>query len=122
MDFENKLKNRTIIAVLSVLLILCAFYFTLEIRNQKEFIDWKIQKENELVNIEVKNLLQSTNQMYRDKIKYFVNNPEIKLIVIGGFIETPFFEIEFNVQYLHFPSKFELSITEQLPKLPYPIA
>lgn len=78
MDFENKLKNRTIISVLSVLLVLCAFYFTLEIKNQKQFIDWKIQKENELVNIEVSNLLQSTNQLYRDKIQYFVNNPEIK--------------------------------------------
>lgn len=61
-----------------VLFVLCAIYFTLGIKNQKQYIDWQIQKENEIVNIEIKNLLQTTNQLYRDKIQYFVNNPEIK--------------------------------------------
>ena len=78
MDFERKLKNKTLFAVMIVLLVLCAIYFTLGIKNQKQYIDWQIQKENEIVNIEIKNLLQTTNRLYRDKIQYFVNNPEIK--------------------------------------------
>jgi len=78
MDFERRLKNKTIFAVMSVLLVLCAIYFTLDIRKQKQFIDWEIQKENDIVNFEIKTLLQNTNQLYRDKIQYFVNNPNIK--------------------------------------------
>ncbi len=78
MEFERRLKNRTIFTVMIVLFVLCALYFTLGIKNQKQYIDWQIQKENEIVNIEIKNLLQTTNQLYRDKIQYFVNNPEIK--------------------------------------------
>ncbi len=78
MDFERKLKNKTILAVMIVLLVLCAIYFSLGIKNQKQYIDWQIQKENDIVNIEIKNLLNTTNQVYRDKIQYFVNNPEVK--------------------------------------------
>jgi PAS domain S-box-containing protein len=78
MDFERKLKNKTIFAVMIVLLVLCAIYFSLGIKNQKQYINWQIQKENDIVNIEIKNLLNTTNQIYRDKIQYFVNNPEIK--------------------------------------------
>lgn len=78
MDFERKLKNRTILAVMVVLLLLCAIYFTLNLKNQKQYTDWQIQKENQLVSQEIKTLFQSTNQLYRDKIQYFVNNPEIK--------------------------------------------
>jgi PAS domain S-box-containing protein len=78
MDFERKLKNKTIFAVMIVLLVLCAIYFSLGIKNQKQYIDWQIQKENDIVNIEIKNLLNTSNQVYRDKIQYFVNNPEIK--------------------------------------------
>ncbi|MCD4833818.1 MAG: response regulator [Bacteroidales bacterium] len=78
MEFERRLKIKTIFTVMIVLFVLCALYFTLGIKNQKQYIDWQIQKENEIVNIEIKNLLQTTNQLYRDKIQYFVNNPEIK--------------------------------------------
>jgi hypothetical protein len=78
MDFGRKLKNRTLLAVMVVLLALCAIYFTLGLKNQKQYIDWQIQKDNEIVNLEIKNLFQSTNQLYRDKIQYFVNNPEMK--------------------------------------------
>ena len=78
MEFERRLKNKTIFTVMIVLFVLCALYFTLGIKNQKQYIDWQIQKENEIVNIEIKNLLQTTNRLYRDKIQYFVNNPEIK--------------------------------------------
>jgi len=78
MEFERRLKSKTIITIMMALLILCAIYFTLGIKNQKQYFDWQIQKENAVVNLEIKNLFQNTNQRYRDKIQYFVNNPEIK--------------------------------------------
>jgi PAS domain S-box-containing protein len=78
MDFESKLKNKTIIAVLLVLFILCALYFSIGIKNQKNYTDWQIQKNNEIVQVEIKNLLHNTNQIYQDKIQFFVNNPDLK--------------------------------------------
>lgn len=78
MDFERRLKNRTILAVMMVLLLLSAIYFTLNLRNQKQYTDWKIQKVSEIVTQEITTLFQTTNKLYRDKIQYFVNNPEIK--------------------------------------------
>jgi PAS domain S-box-containing protein len=78
MDFERKLKNKTLLAVMIILLVLCAVYFTLGLKNQKQYINWQIQKDNEIVNLEIKNLFQTTNQLYRDKIQYFVSNPEMK--------------------------------------------
>lgn len=78
MDFERKLKSKAIIAVMSVLCILCVIYFSVGIKNQKQYIDWQIQKETEILNVELKNLLQTTDQLYRDKIQYFVNNPNLK--------------------------------------------
>ena len=78
MDFERKLKNKTILAVLTVLFVLCAIYFSIGIKNQKNYTDWQINKDNEIVQIEINNLLHSTNQIYRDKIQFFVNNPNLK--------------------------------------------
>lgn len=78
MDFERRLKNKSIIAVLSLLLVLCAIYFSIGIRNQKNYTDWQIQKNNEIVQIEINNLLRNTNQTYQDKIQFFVNNPDFK--------------------------------------------
>ncbi|MFO7829783.1 MAG: PAS domain S-box protein [Bacteroidales bacterium] len=78
MDFEKKLKNRTIIAVISVLFILCSFYFYISLKNHKQYLDWQIQKDSEIAGIEIKNLLYTTNRIYREKIQYFVNNPAIK--------------------------------------------
>ncbi len=78
MEFERRLKNKTILTVMMVLFILCAIYFMLGMKNQKKYSDWQIQKENALVNLKIKNLFQTTNQLYRDKIQFFVNNPEIK--------------------------------------------
>src|SRR6056297_22405 len=78
MEIEKKLKNRTIIAVLSVLLVLCSIYFYLSLRNYRQYLDWQIQKDSEIASVEIKHLLYTTNRLYRDKIQYFVNNPEIK--------------------------------------------
>ncbi len=78
MEFEKKLKTKTIVAVVTVLLILCSIYFYLGIQNQRQYRDWQIQKDNEIVCLEIKNLLYNTNSIYREKIKYFVNNPDIK--------------------------------------------
>ncbi|OFX24354.1 MAG: hypothetical protein A2041_09810 [Bacteroidetes bacterium GWA2_31_9b] len=78
MDFEKKLKAKTLFAVISVLFILCALYFYLGVKNQKNYRDWQIQKENEVVSVEIKNLLYNTNTAYQQKIQYFINNPEIK--------------------------------------------
>ncbi|MGE0089013.1 MAG: PAS domain S-box protein [Bacteroidales bacterium] len=78
MEFEKKLKTKTILAVVTVLLILCSVYFYLGIQNQRQYRDWQIQKDNEIVCLEIKNLLYNTNSLYREKIKFFVNNPEIR--------------------------------------------
>ena len=78
MKFERKIKNKTIFAVLIVLFVLCTIYFTIGIKNQKNYTDWQIQKDNEIVQIEINNLLHSTNQIYCDKIQFFVNNPDLK--------------------------------------------
>jgi PAS domain S-box-containing protein len=78
MDFERRLKNKSIIVVLLVLLVLCAIYFSVGIKNQKNYTDWQIQKDNEIVQVEINNLLKNTNQTYTDKIQFFVNNPDFK--------------------------------------------
>jgi len=78
MNFEKKLKNKTIIAVLSVLFVLCTLYFSIGIKNQKNYTNWQIQKNNEIVQVEIKNLLNNTNKIYLDKIQFFVNNPDLK--------------------------------------------
>lgn len=97
---------------MSVLLVLCAIYFTLDISNQKQFIDWKIQKENELVNVEIKSLLQNTNQLYRNKIQYFVNNPEIKKEFHSGNYENlyrkifPYYTVLKSEDPFHFDISF----------------
>jgi len=78
MDFERRLKNRSIVVVISVLLVLCAIYFSVGIKNEKNYTDWQIQKDNEIVRVEINNLLKITNQTYNDKIQFFVNNPELK--------------------------------------------
>ena len=78
MDFERKFKNKTILTVLFVLFVLCTIYFILGYKNQKQYINWQIQKDNEIVNLEIKRLFQTTNQLYRDKIQFCVNNPEMK--------------------------------------------
>lgn len=112
MDFERRLKNKTIMAVMSVLLVFCAIYFTLDIRNQKQFFDWEIQKENELVNLEIKSLLQNTNQLYRNKIQYFVNNPEIKKEFHAGNYEKlyrkifPYYTVLKSEDPFHFDISF----------------
>lgn len=61
-----------------VLLLVSAIYFTLNLKNQKQYTDWKIRKESEIVTQEITTLFQTTNKIYRDKIQYFVNNPAIK--------------------------------------------
>lgn len=78
MEFEKKLKTKTIVAVITVLLVLCSVYFYLGIQNQRQYRDWQIQKDNEIISLEIKNLLYNTNSVYREKIQYFLNNPEIK--------------------------------------------
>ena len=78
MEFEKKLKNRTIIAVIFVLLILCSIYFYLSLKNHRQYLDWQIQKDSEITAVEIKHLLYNTNRIYREKIQFFVNNPEIK--------------------------------------------
>lgn len=84
MNFEKKFKNKTIGGVMLVLCILCTIYFSLEIKNQKNHIDWQIQKETEILNVEINNLLQTTSQLYRNKIQYLINNPEVKKIFTSG--------------------------------------
>ena len=78
MEFEKRLKTKTIFSVLTVILVLCSVYFYLGIQNQRQFRDWQIQKDNEIVCLEIKNLLYNTNAIYREKIKYFVNNQDLK--------------------------------------------
>lgn len=78
MDFEKRFKFKTILAVMSVLLVLCAIYFYLNINNQKNYLNWQIQKDNEVIQVELKNVLYNTNTIYREKIQFFLNNPEIK--------------------------------------------
>ncbi|MEA2107598.1 MAG: PAS domain S-box protein [Bacteroidota bacterium] len=78
MEVEKKLKNRTIVAVISVLLVLCSIYFYLSLKNHRQYLDWQIQKDNEITSVEIKHILYTTNRLYREKIQYFVNNPEIK--------------------------------------------
>ncbi len=112
MEFERRLKNKTIIAVMSALLVLCTIYFTLDSRNQKQFIDWEIQKENEIVNLEIKSLLRNTNQLYHSKIQYFVNNPEIKKEFHAGNYERlyrkilPYYTILKSEDPFHFDIRF----------------
>lgn len=88
MDFEKRLKNKTILTVMLVLFVLCAVYFSIGVRNQKQYTEWQIQKESEILNIELKNLLNNTNQLYRNKIQYFVNNPIIKQELLSNNIEN----------------------------------
>jgi len=78
MEFEKRLKTKTIVAVITVLLVLCSFYFYIGIQNQRQYRDWQIQKDNEIVSLEIKNLIYNTNSLYREKIKFFVNNQEIR--------------------------------------------
>jgi len=112
MDFERRLKNKTILAVMMVLLILCTIYFTLSINNQKQHIDWEIQKKNELVSHEIQNLFENTNLLYRDKIQYFVNNPAIKNEFHSKDFENlyrkifPFYSILKSEDPYHFEIKF----------------
>ncbi len=88
MDFEKKLRNKTILTVMLVLFALSTIYFSLGIKNQKQYTDWQIQKESDILNIELKNLLSNTNQIYRSKIQYFVNNPFIKNELVSHNIEN----------------------------------
>ena len=112
MDFERKLKSKAIIAVMSVLCILCVIYFSVGIKNQKQYIDWQIQKETEILNVELKNLLQTTDQLYRDKIQYFVNNPNLKEEFKSANIESlyrkafPLYSILKSEDPFHFVIKF----------------
>ena len=112
MEFERKLKNKTILSVMLVLFVLCTIYFSLGIKNQKQYIDWQIQKDNEIVNIEIKNLLHTTNQIYRDKIQFFVNNPDIKREFYSTDIENlyrkvfPFYTILKSEDPFHFVINF----------------
>lgn len=112
MEFERRLKNKTILTVMFVLFVLCAIYFAISIKNQKQYIDWEIQKENEIVNLEIKNLFQNTNQLYREKIQYFVNNPDIKKEFQANNIENlyrkvfPFYTILKSEDPYHFVVNF----------------
>jgi len=90
MDFEKKFKNKTLLGITLVLFVLCSVFLFIGINNQKHYINWQIQKENEVANAELKSLLHSTNQLYRDKIQFFVNNPDIK---------KNFFEKDINQLY-----------------------
>ncbi|MFP4024910.1 MAG: PAS domain S-box protein [Thiohalospira sp.] len=78
MEFEKKLKNRTIIAVIFVLLVLCSIYFYLSLKNHRQYLDWQNQKDSEITAVEIKHLLYTTNRIYREKIQFFINNPDIK--------------------------------------------
>jgi PAS domain S-box-containing protein len=95
-----------------VLSVLCAIYFAISIKNQKQYINWQIQKENDIVNLEIKNLFQNTNQLYREKIQYFVNNPEIKKEFKANNIENlyrkifPFYTILKSEDPYHFVVNF----------------
>ncbi|NOQ25013.1 MAG: PAS domain S-box protein [Bacteroidales bacterium] len=112
MDFERKLKNKTLLTVMLVLLVLCAIYFTLGLKNQKQYIDWQIQKENEIASLEIKNVYQKTNQLYRNKIQYFVNNPNLKKEFHSKNIESlyrkvfPFYSILKSEDSYHFEINF----------------
>ncbi len=112
MDSEQRLKNKTIFAVMLVLLVLCAIYFSLGLRNQKIYIDWQVQKDNEIVNIEIKHLLYTTNQLYRNKIHYFINNPDIKKEFYSNDIESlyqkvfPYYTVLKSEDPYHFEVNF----------------
>lgn len=112
MDFEKKLRNRAILTIMLVLFALCAIYFSLGVKNQKQYTDWQIQKESDILNIELKNLLSNTNQIYRSKIQYFVNNPIIKKELISNNIENlyrktfPLYTILKSEDPYHFVIKF----------------
>lgn len=112
MDFESKLKNKTLLTIMIVLLFLCAIYFTLGLKNQKQYINWQIQKENEIASLEIKNVYQKTNLLYRDKIQYFVNNLEMKKEFQSKNIENlyrkvfPFYSILKSEDPYHFEIKF----------------
>ncbi len=67
-----------------VLLGLSTLYFFIGLRSQKQARDWKIQKNSEIVQLEIKNLLYTTNQLFREKIHYFVTNPKIKKQFAAG--------------------------------------
>jgi PAS domain S-box-containing protein len=112
MDFERKLKNKTLFTVMIVLLLLCTVYFSLDIKNQKQYINWQIQKENEIAGLEIKNVYQKTNRLYRDKIQYFVNNQEMKKEFQSKNIEKlyrkvfPFYSILKSEDPYHFEINF----------------
>ncbi|HYX07303.1 MAG TPA: PAS domain S-box protein, partial [Bacteroidales bacterium] len=112
MEFERRLKNKTILTVMTVLFVLCTIYFSLGIKNQKQYTDWQIQKESEVLNVELKGLFNSTNQLYRDKIQYFVNNPIIKKELASNNIDElykktfPFYTILKSEDPFHFVIKF----------------
>ncbi len=78
MEFEKQLKYKTILAVMIILIGLSTIYFVIGIKNQKRYRDWNIQKDNDIVTLEVNNLLNRTYSIYKDKINYFVLNHQIK--------------------------------------------
>ncbi|MEE4197772.1 MAG: PAS domain S-box protein [Bacteroidales bacterium] len=112
MKFEKKLKNRTIIAVILVLLVLCSTYFSLSLKNHRQYLDWQIQKDSEVAGVEIKHLLYTTNRIYREKIQYFVNNPDIKQTFHAGEIEElyrlifPYYSMLKNEDPYHFVLNF----------------
>lgn len=112
MEFERRLKLKTILTVMIVLSILCALYLALGIKNQKQYLNWQIQKENDIANFEIKNLFENTNQLYRDKIQYFVNNPELRKEFQSDHIEDlyrkifPFYTILKSEDPYHFVINF----------------
>ncbi|MDA3781486.1 MAG: PAS domain S-box protein [Bacteroidales bacterium] len=78
MEFEKQLKYKTILAVMIILIGLSTIYFVIGIKNQKRYRDWNIQKDNDIISLEVNNVLNSTYSIYKEKVNYFVLNPQIK--------------------------------------------
>lgn len=87
MEFEKQLKYKTILTVMVILIGLSTIYFVIGVKNQQRYRDWNIQKDNDIVTLEVNNLINHTYSIYKEKINYFVLNPQIKESFIENDVE-----------------------------------
>lgn len=78
MTFEKKIKGRTITTILVILSVLSSVYIYIGIKNQKNYRDWQIEKSNDIVSLEIQNLIYTNSALYKEKIKYFINNHQLK--------------------------------------------
>ncbi|MFO7843065.1 MAG: PAS domain S-box protein [Bacteroidales bacterium] len=112
MEIEKKLKNRTILAVILVLTVLCSTYFYLSLKNHRQYLNWQIQKDSEVTAVEIKHLLYTTNRVYREKIQFFVNNPEIRKTFDAQSVDDlykkafPYYSVLTNEDPYHFVLNF----------------